>query len=188
MLSSLPCSAVSVARARAADEPFQIDGFFRRFPPSPPSARSPSGSVRPPLAPLHLLHGVWSPACSLCSGPQAPSTRAARQSFQDTNSYQRTEFCYSYGIACVNFHAVRIGNKYFLNQDRWWYFSNCLKAAIQRNRNLLSLSPECPSLPLTPPLRALSVSHLPSQPKIVDRPAATNGRLRIPPHSLLICL
>ena len=57
-----PALSLSLSRARAADEPFQIDGFFRRFPPSPlPAVR--------PLAPLHLLHGVWSPA------PSAPVPR-----------------------------------------------------------------------------------------------------------------
>ena len=87
MLSLPPLQqpALSLSRARTADEPFQIDGFFRRFPPSPLPAVRPSSRATAPSS--------WSLVpCPLCSSPQAPSTRAARQLFQHTNSNQRTEF------------------------------------------------------------------------------------------------
>ena len=63
---SPPSLSLSLSVSIAADEPFQIDSFFRRFArPSVPCLlplvvpHCPS-SVCPPLASLHFLHGVWS--------------------------------------------------------------------------------------------------------------------------------
>ena len=87
-------AALSLSRARQTNLS-KLMAFSAVFLPPLPSARSPSSRATAPSS--------WSLVpCSLCSVPQAPSTRAARQSFQDANSYQRTDFCYSYGIACVS--------------------------------------------------------------------------------------